>query len=150
MTRKLLKQFCAWRASVHAKTARDERRAGNIELAYMAGHRADRWRRWLYSLSGIIAVAMVSMAGNNLPAQAAGASLNCVTSGTSVTCVTNYGPENGRGLGRVIVNVRAWTPEAIERDRAWMARCEPRLVPGKYGVEKYVYKFSDCANGVSR
>jgi hypothetical protein len=36
-------------------------------------------------------------------------------------------------------------PGRNEREKAWTARCKPRLVAAGDGMQRYVYAFPDCA-----
>jgi hypothetical protein len=36
-------------------------------------------------------------------------------------------------------------PSRDEREKAWAARCKPRLVAAGDGMQRYVYAFPDCA-----
>ena len=82
------------------------------------------------------------------PAHAQSASFTCVGSGASVSCAGRLGPAE---FPQIIQVREPYTErelaEASDRDRKWLARCEPILRQDRNGVRRYLYKAPDCDVG---
>lgn len=84
------------------------------------------------------------------PASAGGsANLSCVGAGRSVSCAAVWGG-GGAGFPRILHAPGARADEnaaAAERERRWLARCQPTIAPDRYGIGRYTYKAAGCEFG---
>lgn len=106
-----------------------------------------------------LAVALSAMAGIGASGPAAAQRAftdtvvgSCVFAGGAAHCVRQfrYGDHGTNG----VTSMREPSPEEIaearERERRWVARCQPRLRPDAYGVNRYVYTARGCEYGRDR
>ena len=83
------------------------------------------------------------------PAHAQSAGFTCVGSGSALSCAGRVGAP---GDFPQIIHVRApyserELAEAADRDRKWLARCEPIIRQDRNGVRRYLYRAPDCDVG---
>jgi hypothetical protein len=99
------------------------------------------------AIGGLAASLTLLMPG---PAQAdAVETRSCVGTESSQTCVTRWRENVGNPH---IIQVPALVSEqdiaeSKERDRLWLARCQPEVRPDRYGVPRYVYSRPGCEFG---
>jgi hypothetical protein len=99
---------------------------------------------------GCVMAIMLSVAlATAAPSRAAGTvNHSCVETNGSFVCAETWS-EGRSGFPR-IVNVPRSQEEATavaERERSWLARCQPVIQYDRYGVGRYHYKAAGCEFG---
>ena len=103
-------------------------------------------RQLTAAIGGVAASLTLFMSG---PAQAdAVRSTSCGGTFWSQSCVTRWRENVGNPH---IIQVPALSEQEIaeskERDRLWLARCQPEVRPDRYGVARYNYSRPGCEFG---
>ncbi len=76
-------------------------------------------------------------------------SFGCIGSRFTINCTSRIGPA-GDPFVRVVPAPAndAAAKRSLERERRWVDRCRPTLVPDGYGVSRYTYASPGCEFGV--
>jgi hypothetical protein len=102
--------------------------------------------RWIQGLAGAMALQAVVFT----PALAdVTYSASCVGGGGSASCVLmkRKGPIGPAGIYKVAEPRGEELEAAMERDRQWVARCNPVIRQDAYGVGRYYYAKPGCEFG---
>jgi hypothetical protein len=74
---------------------------------------------------------------------------SCVGGYGVFSCSTTWGKAGDPYIRSVPSSISAeQSPELVERDRKWIARCRPVIVHDRYGVSRYHYAAPGCEFGV--
>lgn len=76
-------------------------------------------------------------------------SFGCIGSRFTINCTSRIGPAGNPFVRAVPGPVdEAAAKRLLERERRWVGRCRPTLVPDGYGVSRYTYAAAGCEFGV--
>jgi hypothetical protein len=97
---------------------------------------------------GGVAIVVSAMTLTSVYAGGVG-NLSCVRGAGSVSCVGQWGPPgdpNVRAVPRSLGYEEK--AQALERDRKWLAQCQPVIRRDPYGVARYQYAARGCEYGI--
>jgi hypothetical protein len=75
-------------------------------------------------------------------------SFGCIGTHFSINCTRRIGPA-GDPFVRLVPQPadEAAAKRSLERERRWVDRCRPTIVPDQYGVARYTYALPGCEFG---